>query len=98
MADYPVREDALHALRPSLGQVTSLRFTGRHHAHGLHAPYWWVKCAVGVDNDDNPVVKAIHRVLVWDIVKQPLATRLADRVLNPLVGKSMVLYLEKPEG
>jgi SAM-dependent methyltransferase len=74
-----------------------LRFLGRHHAHGLHSPYWWVKCAVGVTNDKNPLVKAIHSVLVWDIVKQPLATRLAEKVLNPLVGKSMVLYLEKPE-
>jgi SAM-dependent methyltransferase len=74
-----------------------LRFLGRDHAHGLHAPYWWVKCAVGVNNDKNPLVKAIHSVLVWDIVKQPLATRLAEKVLNPLVGKSMVLYLEKPE-
>jgi SAM-dependent methyltransferase len=75
-----------------------LRFLGRDHAHGLHSPYWWVKCAVGVDNDKHPLVKAIHSVLVWDIVKQPAATRLAEKVLNPLVGKSMVLYLEKPEG
>jgi len=75
-----------------------LRFLGRHHAHGLHSPYWWVKCAVGVNNDENPLVKAIHSVLVWDIVKKPLATRLAEKALNPLVGKSMVLYLEKPEG
>jgi SAM-dependent methyltransferase len=74
-----------------------LRFLGRDHAHGLHSPYWWVKCAVGVSNDKNALVKAIHSVLVWDIVKQPLATRLAEKVLNPLVGKSMVLYLEKPE-
>lgn len=74
-----------------------LRFTGRDHVHGLHSPYWWLKCAVGVDNDKNPLVKAFHQVLVWEIVKQPLPIRLAGRVLDPLVGKSMVLYLEKPE-
>jgi SAM-dependent methyltransferase len=79
-------------------EQAGLRFLGRDHAHGLHAPYWWVKCAVGVDNDTNPLVKAMHAVLVWDIVKQPLVTRLAEKVLDPLVGKSMVLYLEKPEG
>ena len=73
-----------------------LRFAGRDHVHGLHSPYWWVKCAVGVDNADNPLVKAFHRVLVWDIEKRPLATRLAEKVLDPLIGKSMVLYLEKP--
>jgi SAM-dependent methyltransferase len=73
-----------------------LRYVGRDHAHGLHSPYWWVKCAVGVDNDENPLVKAFHRVLVWDIVQRPLLTRLAERLLDPLIGKSLVLYLEKP--
>ena len=74
-----------------------LRFLGRDHVHGLHSPYWWLKCAVGVTNDKNPLVKAFHQVLVWEIVKQPLATRVAGAVLDPLVGKSMVLYLTKPE-
>ena len=74
-----------------------LRFLARDHVHGLHSPYWWLKCAVGVDNEKNPLVKAFHQVLVWEIVKQPLATRVAGAVLDPLVGKSMVLYLVKPE-
>ena len=30
-------------------------------------------------------------------MKRPLATRLAERVLNPLIGKSLVVYLRKPE-
>ena len=77
-------------------EKAGLRFAGKDHVHGLHSPYWWVKCAVGVDNSENPVVKAFHRVLVWDIEKRPLATRLAEKVLDPLIGKSMVLYLEKP--
>jgi SAM-dependent methyltransferase len=74
-----------------------LVYEGRDHAHGLHSPYWWIKCAVGVDRDQHPLVKAYHRVLVWDIMKKPLATRLAERALNPLIGKSLVLYLRKPE-
>jgi ubiquinone/menaquinone biosynthesis C-methylase UbiE len=72
-------------------------FAGKHYAHGLHTPYWWLKCAVGVKNDDHPAVKAYHRLLVWDIMKRPLATRAAEAVLNPLVGKSMVLYFTKPD-
>lgn len=69
---------------------------GTHHAHALHSPYWWLKCAVGVDNDEALPVKAYHRLLVWDIVRRPLATRLAEQVLNPLIGKSFVAYAAKP--
>jgi hypothetical protein len=43
-------------------------------------------------------VSTYHRLLVWDIEKAPKVTRYADRVLNPLVGKSLVVYLEKPGG
>ncbi len=78
-------------------ESAGLVYDGRDHVHGLHAPYWWLKCAVGVTNDDHPAVKAYHRLLVWDIMKRPLATRLAERALNPLIGKSLVLYLRKPE-
>jgi SAM-dependent methyltransferase len=70
---------------------------GTHHAHGLHAPYWWLKCAVGVDNDTAWPVKAYHKLLVWDIMKKPLATRLAEQALNPLIGKSFVAYATKPQ-
>jgi len=66
-----------------------------HHAHGLHSPYWWLKCAVGPKNDDNPLVKAYHKLLVWDIVKGPKTTKVAEQVLSPLIGKSFVIYLTK---
>ena len=73
-----------------------LTYQGQHHAHGLHSPYWWLKCAVGVKNDHHPLVKAYHQLLVWDMVKAPLATRLAEKVLQPLVGKSFIVYFRKP--
>ncbi len=69
----------------------------QHHTHALHAPYWWLKCAVGVDDADHPLVKAYHRLLVWDLMKKPLLTRWAEKALDPLVGKSLVVYLRKPE-
>lgn len=70
---------------------------GVHLAHALHAPYWWLRCAVGVDDDAHPLVRAYHKVLVWDIAKAPALTRTLDRVLNPVIGKSIVLYATKPE-
>jgi len=36
-------------------------------------------------------------MLVWDIVSKPWLTRFADRLLNPLIGKSLVVYLRKSE-
>ena len=68
-----------------------------HHVHALHAPYWWLKCAVGVDDADHPLVRAYHRLLVWDMVRAPWLTRTLERALDPLVGKSLVVYLRKPE-
>jgi len=59
-------------------------------------PYWWLKCLVGTRNDTHPAVAAYHRLLVWDIEKAPTFTRTAERILNPLVGKSLVVYLVKP--
>ena len=75
-----------------------LRVTGHHYAHGLHSPYWWLKCLVGTTNDTNWFVRQYHRLLVWDIMKRPALTRYLDAVLNPLIGKSLVVYLEKPAG
>src|SRR6478736_2974626 len=45
-------------------EAAGLRYVGRDHVHGLHSPYWWLKCAVGVDNDKNPAVRAYHQLLV----------------------------------
>ena len=75
--------------------AAGFRYDGHHHVHGLHSPYWWVKCAVGVDRDEHPLVRAYHRLLVWDIMRRPRTTRLAERLLDPLIGKSLVVYLHK---
>lgn len=69
----------------------------RHYAHALHAPYWWLKCAIGVDRESHPVARAYHRLLVWDLMHRPWLTRAAERILNPVIGKSVVVYLVKPE-
>ncbi|MEE2032131.1 class I SAM-dependent methyltransferase [Rhodococcus chondri] len=76
--------------------AAGLEVRGRDYAHALHAPYWWLKCAVGVDNDENPLVKAYHRLLVWDLMKGPWQTRTAEKLLDPVLGKSVVFYLRKP--
>jgi hypothetical protein len=92
-----VRIFTLGELRAKLAQA-GLTAGGHHYAHGLHAPYWWLKCAVGVRDDQHPLAVAYHRVLVWEIMKQPPVLRLAGHLLNPLIGKSLVLYADRPGG
>lgn len=72
-----------------------LRVTGHRYAHGLHSPYWWLKCLVGTTNESHWLVKKYHELLVWDIVKGPRTTRYAERILAPLMGKSIIIYLAK---
>ena len=67
-----------------------------HRAHALHSPYWWLKCAVGLDNNDNPLVKAYLKLLTWDITDAPALTRTTERILNPVLGKSLIQYADKP--
>jgi len=81
-------------LEERLGRA-GLRVKAHHHAHGLHSPYWWLKCFVGTTNDEHRLVRLYHRLLVWDIVKRPWLTRRAEAVLSPLMGKSLVVYLDK---
>lgn len=73
-----------------------LQVQSSHHAHALHSPYWWLKCAVGTTNDQHWLVRQYHRLLVWDIMKAPRTTRWTERLLNPVLGKSLVIYCRKP--
>ncbi|MCU1619903.1 MAG: putative methyltransferase, partial [Modestobacter sp.] len=75
--------------------AVGLQPTDTHHAHALHAPFWWLKCAVGVDRD-TALVRAYHRMLVWDLMRRPWLTRTAERLLDPVLGKSFVIYAGKP--
>jgi SAM-dependent methyltransferase len=90
-----VRIFTQHELQTKLGRA-GLLVGGHHRAHALHSPYWWVKCAVGVHDDGHPLASAYHKLLVWDIMRKPAATRIADQALNPLIGKSLVIYASKP--
>jgi ubiquinone/menaquinone biosynthesis C-methylase UbiE len=71
------------------------RHCSQHYAHSLHTPYWWLKCLVGIEHQEIFLVKLYHRFLTWDILTKPRVTRWMENLLNPLLGKSLVLYFEK---
>ena len=49
------------------------------------------------EQGDHPATKLYHKLLVWDMMTHPEITRTAEELLNPIIGKSLVLYLRKPE-
>ena len=73
-------------------RTAGLRVVGSHRSHALHSPYWWLKCAIGPRNDDHPLVTRYRRLLEWEIVEQPAALRVVERLGAPLLGKSYVVY------
>tara|TARA_R110002073_G_scaffold186197_7_gene344782 strand:- start:1299 stop:2018 length:720 start_codon:yes stop_codon:yes gene_type:complete len=76
---------------------TGLRLNARHWAHALHSPYWWLQCALWETRETSPLVRLYRRFLEWDLMKRPLFTRALETALNPILGKSLVMYFERPD-
>ncbi|TDG15849.1 class I SAM-dependent methyltransferase [Seongchinamella unica] len=81
-------------LRRDIEQLGFARYH-RHWAHALHAPFWWLKCLFWDQQDENWLVRQYHRLLVWDLMEQPALTRVSEKLMNPLMGKSVVMYFRK---
>ena len=79
------------------GEIEHLGFRhyARHWAHALHAPFWWLKCLFWKSQDTNWLVKQYHRLLVWDLMERPALTRILEKSMNPILGKSVVMYFRK---
>ena len=70
-------------------------FLERHWAHALHSPYWWLQCLFWDNKENSKLVQLYRRFLEWDIMDQPKITGIMERLLNPLMGKSVVMYFKK---
>lgn len=79
------------------GEIEHLGFDHyhRHWAHALHAPFWWLKCLFWKSQDSNWLVAQYHRLLVWDLMENPAFTRVLEKSMNPIMGKSVVMYFRK---
>ncbi len=85
-----------HLRLVDLLSMAGLQHRGSAFAHALHSPYWWLKCLVGPSRQDCRAVNLYHRFLCWEMMRRPRWTRALDAMLNPLIGKSLVLYFRKP--
>jgi ubiquinone/menaquinone biosynthesis C-methylase UbiE len=82
------------ALRDEIEKL-GFRCFQQHGAHALHVPYWWLRCLFWHKGADFAPVRWYHRMLVWDLLRQPRLTRILDTLLNPVMGKSVVFYFIK---
>ncbi len=85
-----------HSQLRELAVNNGLQYQSFHWAHGLHSPYWWLQCLFWNTRETSYVIKLYHKLLVWDLIKKPLFTRLLEMILQPLIGKSLVMYFRKP--
>jgi len=70
-------------------------FTHRYWAHALHSPFWWLKCLWWNSQDSSHIIRLYHRVLVWDLMQKPWVTQKLETLLNPVMGKSVVMHFRK---
>ncbi|MGI9289073.1 MAG: methyltransferase domain-containing protein [Pseudomonadales bacterium] len=81
-------------LRQQIEQL-GFAYCHKHWAHALHAPFWWLKCLFWNRQEKSWLVKTYHRFLVWDLMDRPWLTRTLEKLLNPVMGKSVVMYFRK---
>ena len=85
-----------HNQLKKLGVNNGLEYQSFHWAHGLHSPYWWLQCLFWKTREDSFLIKKYHKLLVWDLMEKPLFTKILEIILQPLIGKSLVMYFKKP--
>ena len=85
-----------HKQLKNLAVNRGLEYQSFHWAHGLHSPYWWLQCLFWTTKETSSLVRLYHKLLVWDLMKKPLLTKILEAILQPLIGKSLVMYFRKP--
>ncbi len=84
------KRELLRLLEEAGTRCRSIRYK-----HALHAPYWWLKCLVGHKNEGSPLVNIYRKFLEWDIITHPPLIRVLEKLLDPLMAKSIVYYMKK---
>ena len=72
-----------------------LQFEYSERFHSIHSAYWWLRCLFWKTQDSNILIKLYKKVLERHILKKPLLIDQIDKILNPVLGKSIALYFIK---
>lgn len=83
-------------LRTEINDI-GFEFTHRYWAHALHSPFWWLKCLLWSRQDKSGLIKLYHHLLVWDLMQRPWLTQALEKLLNPILGKSVVMHFRNLE-
>ena len=67
----------------------------RHKAHGIHSLYWLARCLFRDPDHKHALVRTLHDWTVKDVLEKPWWTRALDRLLTPVLGKSIALYFRR---
>ena len=79
----------------ALFENTGVKIDAVHYAHSLHTPYWWWRCAVSANKRRSKLLDVYQKILEWQIMKKPMVADIIEQMLNPLMGKSLVVYFTK---
>ena len=71
-----------------------LRLYAVGHAHAFHSPYWLLRCAFGLRNENHPVPATYRKFLVKTIFSPTLSR--VEKYLDWVCPKSLILYGQKP--
>ena len=80
----------------ALFENSGVKYCSLHYAHGLHTPYWWLQCAMTAKKRPSRLLDAYKQFLEWQIMQKSIIVGCIEHLLNPLCGKSLVVYFKKP--
>lgn len=77
-------------------EASGFRVIARHRRHALHAPWWWLRACLGIERSArDPLVAWFGwRLVAAAVGEAPLLSRI-EQLLDPVLGKSLVLYARR---
>ncbi|MFB6344811.1 MAG: class I SAM-dependent methyltransferase [bacterium] len=65
-----------------------------HYEHAAHSPFWWLKCLLWESKDSSFLVSTYNQILESGMLHYPTLLNWVESLLNPIMGKSYVLYFK----